>query len=88
MTGVGARLSPNSLTFGYPILWGLKMTVIRYIDLFCGLGAFHVAFDRFNFSQGIDNVGSLSAIPAPSPKVSANCPLGAPKGAGPCGTLV
>jgi hypothetical protein len=72
------------------------MTVIRYIDLFCGLGAFHVAFDRFNFSQGIDNVGSLSAIPAPSPNcpvgtVSANCPLGAPSrkhGAGPCETLV
>jgi len=24
------------------------MKVIRYIDLFCGLGAFHIAFDRNN----------------------------------------
>ena len=27
------------------------MTFIKYIDLFCGLGAFHAAFDKVNLSQ-------------------------------------
>jgi len=49
------------------------MNVIRYIDLFCGLGAFHVAFDRFNVSQSIDNVAPLSAVPIPPlTRLSAN----------------
>ena len=55
------------------VCWGLKMNVIRYIDLFCGLGAFHVAFDRFNVSQSIDNVAPLSAVPIPPlTRLSAN----------------